>query len=278
MRSFAMNNSRALLMLVVALVAGLAAALSASRWLVQTSSGGVTQVAVASEDISLGEPIEPNMVHTINWPSDSVPPGVFGDTKSLEGRVVRSSVAKGEPVIDAKLAPVGTKGGLSAVIGEGKRAITVRVNDVVGVAGFALPGNYVDVIVNTQAPGHNDQQSISKTVLEKILVLAVAQQVSREDTAPKVVNAVTLEVTPEQAEKLDLARSVGTLSLVLRNQVDDNKLATSGATKDTLLGVVAPLPASAPVAPTRVRYAARPAAKRDCIGVISGVTSTQECF
>jgi pilus assembly protein CpaB len=273
-----MKNGRALIMLVVALLAGLAAALSASRWLVQTSSSGVTQIAVASEDIGLGEPIEPNMVHNVAWPADSVPPGVFKDAKALEGRVVRSSVAKGEPVIEAKLAPAGTKGGLSAVIANGKRAITVRVNDVVGVAGFALPGNYVDVIVNTQEPGKSDQQSISKTVLEKILVLAVAQQVSREDTAPKVVNAVTLEVTPQQAEKLDLARSVGTLSLVLRNQVDDNNLATNGVTKDTLLGTAAPEPASAPVKATRVRYAARPPQKRDCIGVLSGVTSTQECF
>ena len=100
-------------------------------------------------------------------------------------------------MIESKLAPVGTKGGLSAVIADGSRAITVRVNDVVGVAGFALPGNYVDVIVNTQEQqGKTDGQSISKIVLEHILVLAVAQQVSRDDTAPKVVNAVTLEVTP----------------------------------------------------------------------------------
>jgi len=273
-----MKNSRAWIMLVVAVLAGLAAALSASKWLVQTSSGAVVPLAVAVADIGLGEPIEANMVHMTNWPADSVPPGAFKDMKPLLGRVVRSSVAPGEPVIEAKLAPAGTKGGLSAVIAEGKRAITVRVNDVVGVAGFALPGNYVDVIVNTQETNKSDQQSISKTVLEKILVLAVAQQVSREDTAPKVVNAVTLEVTPEQAEKLDLARSVGTLSLVLRNQVDDNKLATRGVTKDTLLGVVAPEPASAPVKATRVRYAALPAVKRNCIGVISGVTSSQECF
>ncbi len=168
------------------------------------------------------------------------------------------------------------------MIGEGNRAITVRVNDVVGVAGFALPGNYVDVIVNTQEPGKSDaQQSISKIVLEKILVLAVAQQVNRDDTAPKVVNAVTLEVTPDQAEKLDLARSVGTLSLVLRNQVDADTLATAGATKLTLLGASAPVPASAPVAapqPTRVKYVSRAPVKRDCIGVLSGVSGSQECF
>ena len=277
-----MKNSRALMMLAVAVLAGLAAVIFASRWLMQTSSNAVTPIAVAAGDVSLGEPLNSNLIRTVNWPTGSVPPGAFSDPKLLEGRVVRTSLGRGEPVIEAKLAPVGTKGGLSAVIGEGNRAITVRVNDVVGVAGFALPGNYVDVIVNTQEPGKTDsQQSISKIVLEKILVLAVAQQVNRDDTAPKVVNAVTLEVTPEQAEKLDLARSVGTLSLVLRNQVDKATLPTDGATKVSLLGTPVAAPASAPAAPVRparVHYAARPAAKRDCVGVLSGVLGSVECF
>ncbi|OAJ58896.1 Flp pilus assembly protein CpaB [Paraburkholderia ginsengiterrae] len=276
-----MKNSRALMMLAVAVLAGLAAVVFASRWLMQTSSSAVTPIAVAAGDVSLGEPLNASLIRTVNWPTGSVPPGAFSDPKLLEGRVVRTSLGRGEPVIEAKLAPIGTKGGLSAVIGEGNRAITVRVNDVVGVAGFALPGNYVDVIVNTQEPGKADsQQSISKIVLEKILVLAVAQQVNRDDTAPKVVNAVTLEVSPEQAEKLDLARSVGTLSLVLRNQVDKATLPTDGATKESLLGT--PVPASAPVAapvhPARVHYAARPAPKRDCVGVLSGVLGSVECF
>jgi pilus assembly protein CpaB len=253
----------------------------------QTSSDAVTQVAVAVDDIGLGQPITGTMIRTVNWPKDSVPPGTFADPKALEGRVVRTSLSRGEPVLDSKLAPQGTKGGLSAVIDEGHRAITVRVNDVVGVAGFALPGNYVDVIVNTQAPetkgarsaGNSDAQSISKIVLERILVLAVAQEVKRDETQPKVVNAVTLEVTPEQAEKLDLARSVGTLSLVLRNQIDKDKLTTDGATKLTLLGAP-PAPASAPAAPrpVPVKYVAKPAVKRDCIGVLSGVAGSQECF
>ena len=278
-----MKNSRAIIMLAIAMLAGLAAVVFASRWLVQTSSGAVTQVAVATDDINLGEPISGAMVHTVNWPTDSIPPGAFTNPKALDGRVVRTSLQRGEPVLESKLAPVGTKGGLSAVIGEGHRAITVRVNDVVGVAGFALPGNYVDVIVNTQEPTvkNDTQQSISKTVLEKILVLAVAQQVNRDDTAPKVVNAVTLEVTPDQAEKLDLARSVGTLSLVLRNQVDADTLTTAGATKLTLLGASAAVPASAPVTPPqpiRVKYVSRAPVKRDCIGVLSGVSGSQECF
>ncbi|WP_206995100.1 Flp pilus assembly protein CpaB [Trinickia mobilis] len=280
-----MKNSRALIMLAMAMLAGLAAVVFASRWLMHTSSSGMTTVAVATEDINLGEPLNTNLIRTVSWPTSSVPPGSFTDVKALDGRVVRTSLARGEPVLESKLAPLGTKGGLSAVINDGDRAITVRVNDVIGVAGFALPGNYVDVIVNTQQPeSKNDQQqSISKIVLEKILVLAVAQQVSRDDTQPKVVNAVTLEVTPDQAEKLDLARSVGTLSLVLRNQVDKDTLTTKGATKLTLLGTP-PAPASAPAAaprPARVRYVARTEhaeSKRDCVGVLAGVKGSVECF
>jgi pilus assembly protein CpaB len=175
------------------------------------------------------------------------------------------------------------------VIAEGKRAITVRVNDVIGVAGFALPGNYVDIIVSTQKdvqPGSDGrEQSISKIVLERILVLAVAQEVNRDETKPKVVNAVTLEVTPEQAEKLDLARSVGTLSLALRNQVDPQSALTEGATKLTLLPEskppVQPKPAPRPVVAARpapvVVKAAAPV-RRDCVSVLNGLRMTQECF
>jgi pilus assembly protein CpaB len=165
----------------------------------------------------------------------------------------------------------------------------VRVNDVIGVAGFALPGNYVDIIVSTQKdvpPGADArQQNISKIVLERILVLAVAQEVNRDETRPKVVNAVTLEVTPEQAEKLDLARSVGTLSLALRNQVDPQSASTEGATKLTLLPEVPPpaprksAPKPAPAvhpAPMVVKVAAP--VRRDCVTVLNGLRMSQECF
>lgn len=172
-----MKNARAILMLVVALAAGIAAVISASRWLAQQSSSSVKQIVVAGNDMDLGQPLGSEQLRVVSWPSGSVPPGTFDDPKALQGRVVRTSLQQGEPILESKLAPVGTKGGLSAVIGEGKRAITVRVNDVVGVAGFALPGNLVDVIVNTNEDTRaaNNNASISKIVLEKILVLAVAQ-------------------------------------------------------------------------------------------------------
>jgi pilus assembly protein CpaB len=282
-----MKNKRALAVMAVAILFGLTAVMLASRWLLQQPGGSSGRIAVAASDINLGQRLTPDMLKLVEWPADSVPKGAFTDTQNLAGRVLKSSVLLGEPVSEAKLAPLGTTGGLSALISEGKRAITVRVNDVVGVAGFALPGNYVDIIVSTQkdaAPGAAREQSISKIVLERILVLAVAQEVSRDETKPKVVNAVTLEVTPDQAEKLDLARSVGTLSLVLRNQVDPQPVQTSGATKLTLLPDDAPKAQPKP-APAPPRQQAAPRVekvavqvKRDCVGVINGLQPTQECF
>jgi pilus assembly protein CpaB len=277
-----MKNARALVMLLVATAAGLTAVVFASRWMVSQSSASTTRVVVATGDMSLGQRVSPDMLKVSDWPSGSVPPGAFNDVQKLEGRVLKESLLRGEPVLEAKLSPVGTLGGLSAVINEGKRAITVRVNDVIGVAGFALPGNYVDIIVNTQkdtreANAQHDQ-NISKIVLEKILVLAVAQEVGRDETKPKVVDAVTLEVTPDQAEKIDLARSIGTLSLVLRNQVDPQATTTAGATKASLLKIpVAVVPVPEPkAAPVIRKVVAR--APANCVSVIDGSQARQECF
>jgi Flp pilus assembly protein CpaB len=138
--------------------------------------------------------------------------------------------------------------GLSHKLAPGMRAMSVKVNEVAGVAGFALPGSLVDVLVNTQelstSLGPNDH-SVSKIILEKVLVLAVAQETSHEDKKPKVVNAVTLQVTPKQSELLDLARNVGSLSLVLRNPEDVAIVPSSGVTRHTLLaGTVLSTPPS----------------------------------
>lgn len=281
-----MKNKRAILVMAVAILFGFAAVVFASRWLLKQPSSG--RILVAATDVNLGQRLTPEMFKLADWPADSVPKGAFTDPQKLGGRVLKTNLLMGEPVSEAKLAPAGTLGGLSALITEGKRAITVRVNDVIGVAGFALPGNYVDIIVSTQkdVPAGTDarQQNISKIVLERILVLAVAQEVNRDETKPRVVNAVTLEVTPEQAEKLDLARSVGTLSLALRNQVDPQSASTEGATKLTLLPEApppvprkpAPKPAPARPVPVVVKVAAP--VRRDCVSVLNGLRPSQECF
>lgn len=282
-----MRNVRTLLMLLVAALAGLAAVVLASRWMVQQSADSTVKVAVATADINLGQRLAPEFARLVDWPRESLPPGAMTDLKSIDGRVTKASVMRGEPILEAKLTPAGTKGGLSAVIAEGKRAITVRVNDVVGVAGFALPGSFVDIIVNTQkdaarTDAGQPEQSISKIVLEKILVLAVAQEVNRDETKPKVVNAVTLEVSPEEAEKLDLARSVGSLSLVLRNQIDPRPVDTAGATKRSLLNEPV-VQAAAPATPIAkviqvVQRIAERKVNTNCVGVISGMNQDKECF
>ncbi len=256
-----MRNSRAILMLLLSLVAGVAAVVLAGRWLNERATAPGAQIVVASRDVDLGQPLNAGMLQAIPWSSGSVPDGAFTDVKALEGRVPVTNLLRGEAVLDAKLAPVGTKGGLSAVIGQGKRAITVKVNEVIGVAGFALPGNYVDVLVSMQ---DDKDRPVSKIVLERILVLAVAQEAGRDETKPKVVNAVTLEVTPEQAERVDLSRSVGSLSLVLRNQVDRDAINTDGIRKAELLREPAAAPAPAavatakPTAPVKRTSAPRP--------------------
>ena len=286
-----MKNKRAVIVMTLAILFGLAAVVMASRWLLTQPAASTPRIVVAASDINLGQRLTPEMLKLVEWPAHSVPKGAFDDPQKLGGRVLKTSILMGDPLSEAKLAPAGTLGGLSALITEGKRAITVRVNDVIGVAGFALPGNYVDIIVSTETepqPGAQAQaaapreQSISKIVLERILVLAVAQEVNRDETRPKVVNAVTLEVTPEQAEMLDLARSVGTLSLVLRNQVDPAAAQTAGATKQSLLPAASPIKPVALQAPApRPRpQAPRPVAarQRDCVKVINGLHASQECF
>ena len=254
-----MRSTRAIVMILLSLIAGVVAVFLAARWVGQQAAESTTPVVVASRDLDPGAPLTAAMLQQSPWPSGAVPVGTFDDVKKLEGRVILSPVFKGEPVLEPKLASVGTRGGLPSLIQSGKRAISVKVNEVVGVAGFALPGSFVDVMVHIS---DNKDKPVSKIVLNRILVLAVAQEANRDETKPKVVNAVTLEVTPEQAEKIDLARSIGSLSLVLRNPIDSKEMETAGVQREDLLGkeTVAPVvqPAASAAAPRRV-VKARPA-------------------
>lgn len=282
-----MKNTRALVMLVFALLLGGMAVALAAQWLGRQTGIATNRVVVAARDIQLGSPLTPDMLTAVEWPSGSLPNGAINDPVELGDRVVKTTLMRGEPVLESKLAPKGTKGGLSAVIAEGKRAITVKVNEVVGVAGFALPGNHVDIMVNTndeQGRTNDRERMISKIVLERILVLAVAQEAGRDDTKPKVVNAVTLEVTPGEAEKIDLARSVGNLSLVLRNQVDTEDVQTAGIRKQELLhGISKPVVTARPVRTVVRRSAPRPkvVAERDLgqtVEVIKGLNRSEMTF
>jgi pilus assembly protein CpaB len=280
-----MKSKRAIIMLTLSVLLGIAAVLLAARWMGQQAASDKTTVLVASGDMELGQAITPAMLHSVPWPKGAVPTGAFDDPKKLEGRVVRISIFKGEPVLAPKLAPEGTKAGLDSVIKEGHRAITVKVNEVVGVAGFLAPGSYVDLLVNFR---DEQDKPMSRVVLERIMVLAIAQEAQRPDeTKPRVVNAVTLEVTPEQAEKIDLARNIGTLSLILRNQIDTQDAATDGVRQQNLFTAEAPVPVASAPAPVKkvVRRAApKPVAAkpveepRDRVEVIRGLQKATADF
>ena len=250
-----MKNAKAIGLLLLALMMGLAAAIYAADWASQKSNIASNKVVVASTDIEMGSKINPQMLTTADWPSGSVPPGAFTDIKELQDRVVKVSVLRGDAVLERKLAPAGTQGGLSAVIAEDKWAMTVQVNDVVGVAGFALPGNYVDVMVNAQ-----------------------------QDKAKSKGSSL------EDSEKLDLARSVGTLSLVLRNQTDKLTITTAGITKSQLFNDDDAIDPIGPIETKVTRVSAKPkavAAKQvtpaapaeaECIEVIQNGYRVLNCF
>lgn len=227
-----MRRIRPLVMILVSLGIGLLAMAAAAHWLRERSLLQTEPVLVAARDLEAGTRLAPDMLEVVRWPLGAGLNQPLRSTDEANERVLSSRVLRGEAVLQAKLAPQGEKGGLSAVLQQGQRAVTVKVNEIVGVAGFALPGNYVDVMVHT-----TDQQNqpVSRIVLERIQVLAVAQDVAPQENKPRVVNAVTLLVTPEQAERMDLARSVGTLSLVLRNQIDAAQVSTRGARKQDVL-------------------------------------------
>jgi pilus assembly protein CpaB len=177
-------------------------------------------------------PLAANNLRVLQWPGQTAPQGGFDSPEKVVGRVARQSLVPGEPILESRLAPVNVKGGLSATLETGKRAITVRVNDVIGVAGFALPGSYVDVLVSARDARN---EPFSKIVLDRVKVLAVAQETAADPAKPKVVNAVTLELTPAESERLDLARSVGSLSLALRNELDRAQLTSAGTRLDDLM-------------------------------------------
>jgi pilus assembly protein CpaB len=276
-----MKSTRAIVMILLSLLAGAAAVVMAARWVGQQSAENTTSVIVATRDLDLGAPLNASMFQVVLWPSGALPTGSFKEQKLLEGRVVRSPIFKGEPILEPKLAPEGTKGGLTSIIAGGKRAISVKVNEIVGVAGFALPGSFVDIMVNTM---DGKDKAVSKIVLKRILVLAIAQEANRDETKPKVVSAVTLEVAPEEAEKIDLARSIGTLSLVLRNPIDRNEDETAGIRREDLLNkhVDAPvvIPVAMPVRPMRKIVAdARPSPQSSVtVEMIRGVQKANSEF
>jgi pilus assembly protein CpaB len=235
-----MRNKRFLIVLVGALIFGLLAAVSVSRYLsgAQAYAKNLNTVVVAKVEIPLGTKIIAEQVDTVQVPAGTTPDGTFESIDKLVGRVAVVNIAPRETITDTKLAPEGTAGGLSSVIPEGYRAMTVKVDDAAGISGFIQPGASVDVVVVINPPDKAlTQDPISKIVLQNIRVLANGQNIDhpKDEREANTVKAVTLQVTPEQAEKLALASNEGKLQLVMRNQIDQGDSQTVGVDKRSLL-------------------------------------------
>ena len=235
-----MRNKRFLIVLACALVFGLLAAVSVTRYLstAQAYTKNLNRVAVAKVAIPLGTRIIPEQLMVVQFPKESTPDGAYDSPEKLAGRVAVVNIAAREPITEARLAPEGTAAGLSAVIPEGYRAMTVKVDDAAGISGFIMPGTLVDVVVVIDPrEGSGMQDPISKIVLQNIKVLANGQNIDKpkDEREANSVKAVTLQVTPEQAEKLALASSEGRLQLVMRNQIDQGDEQTPGVNKRSLL-------------------------------------------
>ncbi len=237
-----MNRTRIILVVVVAaLLALLAGAgtykfLSEKSRMAETSRLQTVGIVVAMVDIPLGSTINPNQVGISAWSKDAYPKDAFANAKSAEGRMVLRDFVRGEPIVESKLVPVAGAGSgiLSLKVPPKMRAFSVKVNEVVGVGGFIIPGSRVDVVVTTAASQRQAEQ-ISKIVLENILVLAAGQVIEQKENKPVTVNTVTLAVTPEDSEKLALASNDGKIQLVLRNFADNDNVVTTGSDKARLL-------------------------------------------
>jgi pilus assembly protein CpaB len=208
---------------VLSLVLALGAAWVANRWLQLRTAGPAagpktTTVVVASMDLPFGTKIEARHLSTIQMLPGSEPVGVFHDVKEVEGKVARATLLQGELLLEGRFADQGSGSTLAAVVEKNMRAVSVRVDDVVGVAGFLLPGNRVDVLGSRDLANREAQ---TETILQNVRVLAVDQTAATDKNEPVVVRAVTLEVTPSQAEVLVKWKEQGSIQLTLRNPLDE---------------------------------------------------------
>ena len=212
-------------LIVLSLVLALGAAWVANRWL-QLRTGApdaaapqTTTVVVASMDLPFGTKIEARHLSTIRMLPGSEPAGVFHRLEEVEGKVARATLLQGEILLQGRFADQGSGSTLAAVVEKNMRAVSVRVDDVVGVAGFLLPGNRVDVLGSRDLANREAQ---TETILQNVRVLAVDQTASTDKNEPVVVRAVTLEVTPTQAEVLVKWKEQGSIQLTLRNPLDES--------------------------------------------------------
>jgi len=254
-----MARMRVFIVLALAIAAGGTFAFGTYRYMqnvpTQTMSVPTSGVLVAAADLQLGTELRQEDLHVIQWPATAVPEGAFTKPEELVGRGLIQPIATNELFLPSKLAPKEAGAGLPPVIAPGFRALSVRVNDVIGVAGYVLPGNRVDVVA-TVNPTQQPKDVTSKVVLTNVLVLASGTKIERDakDNKPISVNVVTMLVNPEEAERLTLASTEGKIQLALRNPLDQTTPPTPGIRPAALMG-------SAGSAPVR-RVAANGSAPR----------------
>jgi pilus assembly protein CpaB len=240
-----MGRWRAVITLVLALGVASFTSFLIYRWLQQKATPQPQKVvapveesvpvAAAVADLTWGTKLTPEMIKMVPFFKKSLPQGHFSHISSLEGRVVITPLKQNEAITESKLAPVSVAaGGISAVVKPGKRALAVKGDKVIGLSGFIRPGDRVDVLVTVADPRYRRQRQVTKIVLEDVLVLATGTQMDKVEKKGKVetspVDVYTLEVTPEEGEKLALASTQGRLQFALRNATDTETVLTSGAT------------------------------------------------
>jgi len=230
---------------------------------VAQAAESVTSVAVAARDMNAGTVLGAEDVLMVDWPGGYLPLGYSTSAADLVGRGLLQPVRTNEPLLSEKLASIESGGGMPIMIPAGKRAMSVRVDEVVGVAGFVLPGTRVDVVVTMDRTGSSDEAQ-TRLVLQNIEVVSAGQSLERDpDGNPVEVAVVTVLVGPEQAEQLALSHSNGRLQLALRNPLDMDSVSTPGISASQVIAgrpqpvvrSTAPRPAAAPVqqAPTQLQ-------------------------
>ena len=232
-------------------------------------------VVVAVSNLDVGAELHREDVRVIDWPAESVPAGSFSDAKAVIGRGLIQPVVQNAPVLEGQMSSKEAGAGLPPMIPQGMRAVSVRVNDVIGVAGYVLPGTRVDVVA-TMNPTDQHPDTTSKVILTNVQVVTAGTKIERDNdqNKPVTVNVVTLLVDPAQSERLTLASTEGKIQLALRNPLDKTAPTTPGIRPAGLLGFI-PATRTAPIARTVVALAPKPAPE-PTVEVIRGDKRAQE--
>jgi len=218
-----MVKRRGVLLIFLSLLMAVGAAFVANEWIVarvmpeEQAEENTAQVVAAAMSIPFATKVEERHLKLIEMPEGITPEGVFGTIEDVLGQVSTTSIARGEVLVTERFRVHTAGSTLAALVNENMRAVTVRVDDVVGVAGFLLPGNTVDILASRKVAS---KRAITETILRNIKVLAVDQTASTDGNQPVIVRAVTLEMLPKQAEELFRARTEGTIQLTLRNPME----------------------------------------------------------